>query len=385
MKWRIERQRQSDGATAYRLRRGRGANRVAVWLGVQRLDDVHEVIAGLELIDAAELGDVWTAWHRRDSRAAIRAARRPDAVEQTRSLGRDWPSTRLRVYWAEVYVPWRSSTTRGWAQEARNWPRILEALGNVRLRDIDAWVMADYLDGLLVRRGRRMGQPMSGTSKRLHRAHVKALLKRAYRLRHVTELPDLGTFRLDGATKPVRPKPEMLSAEEARRLLKAASSPMHKALFATALGQGLRPSELVRVHWEDIDWEVPALVVRGTKTDLSAAVIPITPIALPYLREWWMASGRPAAGHVFVYQGKPYATPTGWRTAFEHSLRRAGIERHLTPYMLRHSFATLAWRTGIPKDIARRILRHTDTRMLDLVYERPRVEDLASRVKGLSL
>ena len=126
--------------------------------------------------------------------------------------------------------------------------------------------------------------------------------------------------------------------------------------------------------------------VRGSKTEAANARIPITPIALPHLRALWMELGQPETGPVFVAaSGAPYASSTGYRKALETALRRAGIGRRITPYQLRHSFATIAWAAGIPKDVARRILRHTDSRMLDAVYERPSAAQLAARVSGLTL
>ena len=48
----------------------------------------------------------------------------------------------------------------------------------------------------------------------------------------------------------------------------------------------------------------------------------------------------------------------------------------MTPYLLRHSFATIAWSIGVEKDVARRILRHTDLMTLENVYCRPLVAEL---------
>ena len=55
------------------------------------------------------------------------------------------------------------------------------------------------------------------------------------------------------------------------------------------------------------------------------------------------------------------------------------------PYLLRHSFATLAWALDVPKDVARRVMRHTNDRMLDEVYTRPRPRDLVARLERFDL
>ena len=59
--------------------------------------------------------------------------------------------------------------------------------------------------------------------------------------------------------------PTVLSVEEVRLLLQAASAPKYKAAFATAYGAGLRVSEVVAPKVGDIDSERMLLrVERGT-------------------------------------------------------------------------------------------------------------------------
>jgi integrase len=150
------------------------------------------------------------------------------------------------------------------------------------------------------------GQALSGNAKRLHRAAIKALLKRAFRLRHIPSLPDLAVFRIKGATKRAVDKPAPLSLEELVALMEA-SGPKHRAMWAVGGGQGLRPSELGRIRWEDVDFEGRTLAVRGTKTEQSAAVVPMTGLTRRELRSWWEASGSPQSGLVFLTgSGKPY-------------------------------------------------------------------------------
>lgn len=391
MSWRIERQRRRGSPITFRLRTGRGEARRSVYLGSVHPDDAAQARDAMHAIEAASLGDLWAEWHRRDIDGAVGALRHKDPVGETRRLGRDWAGMRLRDYWTVEYSPARATTSKSWEQELRSWPRILEGIGDVRVRDVDPWIVADYLDEVRVTRGRRKGLPMSGNSRRIHRAMIRALLKHAHRKKHILTVPDLATFMLKGATKKVTPPPVPLDAREARALIAAALDPRTAALFAVAIGQGLRPSELVRLDWSDVHWPIPALDIVGDddgegKTEASTATIPITPIALPHLRTWWVAAGQPVGGLIFCnVHGQPYASSTGWRRALVTACRRAGIGRHVTPYSLRSSFATIAWAAGVPKDVARRILRHTDSRMLDEVYERPTPQQLADKVAGFTL
>lgn len=153
-------------------------------------------------------------------------------------------------------------------------------------------------------------------------------------------------------------------------------------MWGLGVGQGLRPSELVRVRWEDIDLARGTLAVRGAKTAASSAVIPLTPLARRELERFWRESERPGAGLLFKWGGGPVKE---YKRALASAAVAAGIERKVTPYLLRHSFATIAWTLGIDKDVARRIMRHTTTKMLDEVYARPRPEDLAKKLTAFDL
>src|SRR5215469_9550470 len=62
-----------------------------------------------------------------------------------------------------------------------------------------------------------------------------------------------------------RPIPTVLSVEEVRLLLQAASAPKYKAAFATAYGAGLRVSEVVALKLGDIDSERMLLRVERGK------------------------------------------------------------------------------------------------------------------------
>ena len=126
------------------------------------------------------------------------------------------------------------------------------------------------------------------------------------------------------------------------------------------------------------------LSVRGDadgtgKTELSVAEIS--------LREWWVRQGQPRSSVVFpaTKHGVPYRSVSGYKRALATAAQRAGIGHKVNPYLLRHSFATIAWSLDIDKDVARRILRHSDETMLNEVYCRPRPADLVDLVQAFDL
>ncbi|MCB9678208.1 MAG: hypothetical protein H6737_24115 [Alphaproteobacteria bacterium] len=81
-----------------------------------------------------------------------------DAFSPTPAFG-TWS---MKRYYEEVFAPARAPEVRGWPQESARWRQILSALGDVRVKDVDEWVVANYLEGLRASTGKRAGKPLSG-------------------------------------------------------------------------------------------------------------------------------------------------------------------------------------------------------------------------------
>ena len=110
---------------------------------------------------------------------------------------------------------------------------------------------------------------------------------------------------------------------------------------------GLRPAEAFGLLWGAV--QDRTLVVNAQKTGKRRTVALLAPLAAD-LREWRMASGRPAddAPVIPASDGQPM-TPNGfnrWRgRVYGPALKRAGLP-HARPYDLRHSFASLLLHEG---------------------------------------
>lgn len=174
-------------------------------------------------------------------------------------------------------------------------------------------------------------------------------------------------LRIKGSSKRTREVTPLLPAE-VYALINAASSPMHRALYGVGFGEGLRPSELLRMRWEDVDYDRKIIRVRGTKTEKSGDPIPLTSFAEGYLREWQAACGGATTGAIWTYHGEDIAS---MKKAFVRAGERSGLKdagKRVHPYVMRHSFATLAASSGMPITTAQAVLRHTDLSMLWGVY-----------------
>lgn len=325
----------------------------------------------------------------------------------------DYPRMTLAEYYDEVFKKKRyeedspirvaaataETETNYWRHEGKRKGRekagILDGpLGQKRLRDITDQDWEIWQESQT---------QLSPRSKVLRRNAYAMLFAYARRMGHFDYTPEF--FRIKNATKTTRAKEDPLSLDEVRALLDAALDggiPIEKGwklteaeqkriqrdcwtkrgMWALAIGAGLRPGELVRVEWQDIDWTDQVLLVRGTKTEESAGTIPLTPFAYREMQLLHERLGAPKAGPCFTFKGKPVKE---YKNALTRDRIAAGIERHVTPYLLRHSFATLAWSLGVPQEVARRIMRHTDNKMLDRIYCRPRPQDLVARAAKFDL
>lgn len=157
---------------------------------------------------------------------------------------------------------------------------------------------------------------------------------------------------------------DYLHEDEVKRILEAPKLPERQRVAFTLLAfTGARPMDLYRLTWDLVD--VPGATVRywSHKRDRHY-VVHLLPQALAVLRGWWIRSGRPAAGLVFVGpKGKPHAEGYDWGWADvrgrKHHYWTVGDEK-------RHSkneeiAVTPGWRSkiGIRRELPLYSLRHT--------------------------
>src|ERR1700750_621483 len=138
--------------------------------------------------------------------------------------------------------------------------------------------------------------------------------------------------------------PTVLSVEEVRLLLQAASAPKYKAAFATAYGAGLRVSEVVALRVGDIDSERMLLRIEQGKGRKDRHAI-LSPQLLERLREWWREGRRRGVllPGGWLFPGRNPIEPLSTRQlsrAVHAAAEAAGIKKRASPHTLRHSFAT---------------------------------------------
>ncbi len=128
-------------------------------------------------------------------------------------------------------------------------------------------------------------------------------------------------------------------------------------LYAT----GLRVSELVGLQLHQVDLDLRYLRVRG-KGD-KERIVPFADVAGELCRAWLVSHRGQLAPHDESFflgaRGEGLTRQAFWKTLAQLS-RQAGIERPVSPHVLRHSFATHLLQAGMSLRSLQMLLGHSD-------------------------
>ncbi len=170
------------------------------------------------------------------------------------------------------------------------------------------------------------------------------------------------------APKAGRPLPNVLSVTEVESVLDAVSTDdvaafRDRAILEVLYGCGLRVSELCMLKTRDIDLEECLVRVHGKGG--KERLVPLGADARSgvrrYLRELRPSLDRGRSeGRVFLNRrGRPLSRMGVWKILRKY-VERAGIEKHVTPHTLRHSFATHLLEGGADLASVQEMLGHAD-------------------------
>ena len=145
-------------------------------------------------------------------------------------------------------------------------------------------------------------------------------------------------------TRNPRKLPDVLSIEEAARLLEAAPGIKYKAALSVAYGAGLRVSEVSHLKVDDIDSTRMLIRIEQGKGRKDRNAM-LSPQLLDLLRLWWREGRKRGVmlPHGWLFPGQSRTDPISSRQlhrAVHEAAERAGIRKRVSPHTLRHSFAT---------------------------------------------
>lgn len=162
--------------------------------------------------------------------------------------------------------------------------------------------------------------------------------------------------------------PVVLSQQEIKRLLSTPQLLKHRIVLGLLYGCGLRRFELLNIKLHDIDLDRKMLHIREGK-GRKDRYVPIGEILARGLktymeseRPWkWLINGKDNTGQLQQF------SETGVQWTIQQASKKAGVKKHVTSHVLRHTYATHLLEMGLDIMTLKDLLGHSDIRTT-LVY-----------------
>jgi integrase/recombinase XerD len=198
--------------------------------------------------------------------------------------------------------------------------------------------------------------------------------------RHLTTLRNFYTFLLREGRIPADPTehlrtpkqwqniPNFLNLEQIEKIIRMPDTEKptgrrDRAMLELLYATGLRVSELCKVGLADLDLQLG--VLRATGKGNKTRIVPVGKAALAAVEDY-LRTGRPAllkgrgSRYLFVTaRGGPMTRQAFW-ALLGSCARKAGYFHHVTPHVLRHSFATHLLEGGADLRSVQMMLGHAD-------------------------
>lgn len=229
--------------------------------------------------------------------------------------------------------------------------------GDTPLRDMDSTKLKSLIDHLFSRGIKR------ATVKR-YASQVVSVIRWVYQnelLKEMPRIPKLPQIEYEHFIPPTQQEIALIFAHANEHIQRV-------IVLGSQMGIRVGPSELFDLKWTDIDIKNSVIHLRAAKKNRIEPLrdIPIRKTLIKELQSWRDADKMSGIEHVIHFKGKPIRTiHVGWRAA----LKRAGINRKIRPYDLRHAFATEAIAAGADIGTVAKLMGHTSLTMVLKHYQ----------------
>jgi site-specific recombinase XerD len=166
--------------------------------------------------------------------------------------------------------------------------------------------------------------------------------------------PEMVSFL--SAPKEKRRLPVVLSVEEVAKVLQSIVVLKYRVFCATLYATGLRVGEACRLKTGDIDAARGVILVRNGKGN-KERLVGLRPQLLHVLRGYWKRE-RPPAPWLFASRTGDHLYAGSVRDALADAASRAGIDKRVTPHVLRHCYATHLIEQGTELRVIQVLLGH---------------------------
>ncbi|MBN2282071.1 MAG: site-specific integrase, partial [Candidatus Marinimicrobia bacterium] len=131
--------------------------------------------------------------------------------------------------------------------------------------------------------------------------------------------------------------PKVLSKNEVKKILDSSKNIKHQSILMLIYSAGLRRSELLNLHISDIDSERRVIKISGAKGKKDRISL-LSGNMLNMLRDYYKKF-KPV-NYLFEGPDNSKYSSTSVSNILKKATAKAGINKKVTPHMLRHSFAT---------------------------------------------
>ena len=171
---------------------------------------------------------------------------------------------------------------------------------------------------------------------------------------------------------------QFLTLAEGQRLINA-SDPQFRPMVEAALATGCRYGELCQLEVQDFNSDTGTIAIRRSKSGKARHVV-LTEKGVGLFRR--LTAGRNGTDPMLRHKnGAPWTTSAQGRPMRE-ACERAKIKPAISIHILRHTWASLAIKAGLPLWIVARNLGHSDTRMVEKHYGHVEDSFLAKAIRG---
>ncbi len=174
-------------------------------------------------------------------------------------------------------------------------------------------------------------------------------------------------FKIEKLERPRRGRnlPALLSIKEVDTMLRSIKNKKHLTIAYAIYGGGLRLSEVVNLRVQDIHWDRNQVLVKSGKGNKDRMVMLSQQLKAllvmyfdQYQPQYWMFEGK---------DKKTQYSSSSIQKMIKRAASNAGINRKVTPHVLRHCFATHLLDRGTDVRFIQELLGHKDIKTT-LVY-----------------
>ncbi len=161
----------------------------------------------------------------------------------------------------------------------------------------------------------------------------------------------------------VKTLPKVLSKKQAMALINHTTNIKHRCILGLLYASGLRRNELLSLKITDIDSERMVINVKAGKGGKDRITL-LAEQSLKDLRAYYL-EWRPKDYLFEGPKGGKYSA-TSVLKILKSAAKRAGIQKRVTPHMLRHSFATHLLESGTDLRYIQVLLGHNSTKTTEI-------------------